>query len=75
MKEYAELEMREEEKICCCGIIKGLLTYDCEGTNEFHDWCIDDMAIIAENQIYEWKQRKSVEDVLELQSIYDSFFE
>jgi hypothetical protein len=75
MSEYAGLEMWEEEKICCCGIIKGLLTYDCEGTNEFHDWCTDDMTNIASDQIYEWKERKSAEDAVELQAIYDSFFE
>jgi hypothetical protein len=75
MKKYAKMNMVEEEKICCIGIIQGLLKYDSEGNNEFYDWCTDAMTDIASDQIYEWARTKSVEEAEEIQSIYDNYFE
>jgi len=74
MQQYNGLCMKAEEKEYCKGIISGLLKYGQDGNNEFRDWCPDDPYTIAENTIYDWKQDHSVEEIEEIQAVYDSFF-
>ena len=74
MEQYRDLGMKTEEKEYCKGIITGLLLYGQDGNNEFRDWCPDDPYTIAENVIYDWKKEHTIEEIEEIQAIYDSFF-
>jgi hypothetical protein len=54
MLKYRRLNMKKQEKICFRAIVRGLLRYGAEGSNEFRDWVSDDPYILADNEIYDW---------------------
>jgi hypothetical protein len=56
-KKRHELEMYHEEKEYCAAIVKGILRYAEEGSNEFRDWVPDDPYILADNIVYDWTIR------------------
>jgi hypothetical protein len=74
-EEYAKMKMWKEEKIYAIGIIKGLLKYNEEGSSYFLEWSPDSMTELAQYYIYEWQKTKSIEEVAEIQAVYDSYFE
>ena len=74
MNQYRNLGMKKEEKEYCKGIVSGLLLYGQEGSNEFHDWVPDDPYTHVENILYGWKNCNTVEDIEEVQAVYDSYF-
>ena len=74
MEQYKSLGMKLEEKEYCKGIIIGLLRYGEAGNNEFRDWCPDDPYTVAENIIYDWENDHTIDEIEEVQAVYDSFF-
>ena len=72
MKQLKSLNMMNEEKECCKGILVGLLRYAKEGNNEFRDWAPDDPYTIADNIVYDWKNNHTSEDLEEIQAVYES---
>ena len=74
LEQLESLGMKYEGKEFCKGIISGLLRYASKGSNEFHDWVPDDPYTVAENIIYDRKKNHSIEDIKEIQAVYDSFF-
>ena len=74
MAQYKNLGMKAEEKEYCKGIISGLLTYGEQGNNEFRDWVPDDPYTYAEEFLYDWKKDNTVDDIKEVQALYDSYF-
>jgi len=73
MKQYRKLNMKEQEKEYCKGIISGLLRYGQDGTNEFHENVPDDPYIYASDILDDWISNNTTEDIKEVQEVYDSF--
>jgi hypothetical protein len=51
------LGLLAEERALCVGIIRGLLRYEDEGANDFHDWAPDDPREVARHIAHVWERR------------------
>jgi hypothetical protein len=72
MKKYRTLKMKSEEKSVCIGIVKGLMLYDEQSTNEFSDWIPDGVGEIADSLIDEYAAQNAEADIVEIRAIRDA---
>jgi len=54
MLKYRRLNLKEQEEICFRAIVRGLLRYGTEGSNECRGGVPDDALILVDNEIYDW---------------------
>ncbi|MFH0812325.1 MAG: hypothetical protein V2A69_05740 [Pseudomonadota bacterium] len=52
-----ELNMPEEAKLSCMGVLKGIYKYSHESKSEFKDWAVDVPGECFSNLLAEWKKR------------------
>lgn len=65
MQDCRSLGLKEVERKYCQGIYYGLLHYAMNGSNEFRDWVPDDMYILADSILEEWKEHNNTADWVE----------
>ncbi|MBC2709568.1 MAG: hypothetical protein HGJ94_00705 [Desulfosarcina sp.] len=62
-----ELNLSEESKLFCMGVLKGIYKYDQESQSEFKDWAVDVPGECFGYLLDEWKKRcKNEEDIREM---------
>jgi hypothetical protein len=52
-----ELNMPEEAKLSCMGVLKGIYKYSHESKSEFKDWAVDVPGECFSHLLAEWKRR------------------
>lgn len=55
----SELNMPEEAKRACMGVLKGIYKYSRESKSEFKDWAVDVPRECFGNLLAEWKKRSN----------------
>ena len=67
MRKYQESSMREEAKLQCMGILRGLYKFENESTTEFTDWIEDTPGEKFDEVFNEWKKwNKNPKDLEEM---------
>jgi hypothetical protein len=56
MAKYRNLGMKGEEKEFCKGLLRGLMRYENEGSNEFRDWLPDGIMDFANEIVREYEK-------------------
>ena len=56
---FSKLEMHEEAKLYCMGVLKGIYRYDQESKAEFKDWVQDVPGECFSYLLREWEKRNS----------------
>ncbi len=51
------IEMENEAKIYCMGLLKGLYLFAHESKSEFKDWSVDIPGMCFEEELNKWKKR------------------
>ena len=65
--EYSNLELHNEAKLYCMGILKGIMQYTKNSDSKFKDWAEDCAETCFENIFSEWKENCSnVEHIKEM---------
>ena len=75
LKKYQELEMEEEAKKYCMGILKGIYKFEKESKNEFKDWATDASGDNFERVFEKWKERcTNLNDIKEMKEFIKKNF-
>lgn len=56
LRKCLKLSMKEESKLHCMGILKGLYKFEKEATTEFQDWAVDDPHENFKHILDEWRK-------------------
>lgn len=65
---YRDLGMKREEMEACRGVIRGLVMYENEGSNEFKDWIPDSIMDIARGIVKDYGKHNTKEDTASVAS-------
>ena len=65
---YRDLGMKREEMEACRGVIRGLVMYENEGSNEFKDWIPDSIMDIAKGIVKDYGKHNTKEDTASVES-------
>lgn len=59
LRKCQELSMKEEARLHCMGILKGIYKFEKEATTEFQDWAVDDPHDNFRHIFEEWRKRNN----------------
>jgi len=75
LKKYQGLEMDEEAKKCCMGILKGIYKFEKESKNEFKDWATDALGDNLKRVFGKWKEHcTNQNDIKEIKYFIKKYF-
>lgn len=57
LKKYQKLSMRQEAKLYCMGILKGLYMFEKKATTQFQDWAIDAPHETYKQILEDWRKK------------------